>query len=133
MSEDSASAVVSVRAVSVDGVPVLRVAGEVDMRTVDRLRPELLAWLDGAPERVAIDLTGVTFLASSGLALLIEAAARADQHGVRIVLVADHRAVLRPIQATNLDQVFDVHPDVDHAVADARPAPPSTEVEAQDA
>ncbi|MFT7841620.1 STAS domain-containing protein [Saccharothrix sp. BKS2] len=127
MSEDSASAAVSVDAGAVGGVPVLRVGGEIDMGTCDVVRHALLPWLDGASGGVVVDLSGVTFLASSGLELLIEAARRADRGGVRLVLVAGHRAVLRPLQATNLDAVLAPHPDLDGAVAAARTATGATE------
>ncbi|TQM83234.1 anti-anti-sigma factor [Saccharothrix saharensis] len=134
MGEDSAAAA-SAQAVTVDGVPVLRVVGELDMTALDTVRAELLIWLDSAPEQVVIDLTGVTFMGSSGLALLIEAAAHADRCGVRFVLAAGHREVLRPIQVTNLDEVFDLYPDVAQAVAavtTTTPQPSPVEVEPQD-
>lgn len=132
MSDDSASAAVSVQAVTVDAVPVLRIAGEIDMSAEGTVRSELLFWLDNVLGQVVIDLSGVTFMGSSGLALLIEAARHADRCGVRFVLVAGHRAVLRPIEATNLNRIFDLYPDVDHAVAATRPEPSSTGIEVQE-
>ncbi|WP_447002159.1 STAS domain-containing protein [Saccharothrix isguenensis] len=117
MSEDQAFEAVSAQAVTVGGVPVLRVTGEIDMGSVDTVRAELLAWLESASDRVVLDLTGVMFLASSGLALLVEAARHAERCGVRFVVAAGHRAVLRSIKATQLDEVFDIYPDVDQAVA----------------
>ncbi|TQM78778.1 anti-anti-sigma factor [Saccharothrix saharensis] len=133
MADDDNAAAAAVRAVTVDGVPVLRIAGEIDVNAVDAVRPELLAWLDRAPEQVVVDLTGVTFIGSSGLALLVEAAGHADRGGVRFVLVADHRAVLRPFEATNLGQVFDLYPDVDRAVAATRFGAHPSEADPQDA
>ncbi|MFD7656996.1 STAS domain-containing protein [Actinosynnema sp. NPDC059797] len=110
MSENPASAAASVQADTVEGVPVVHVADEIDMSSVEAVRVEVLIWLDGLPERVGVvDLSGVTFLGSSGLALLVEAARNADRCGIRFVLVAGHRAVLRSIQATQLDEDFDFH------------------------
>ncbi|MEU7524254.1 STAS domain-containing protein [Saccharothrix sp. NPDC042600] len=74
---------------------------------------------------VVIDLTGVAFPGSRGLALPAEAAAHADRRGVRLVPAAGHRAVVHPIHVTALDDVFDLYQDVDRAVA-AVAAPPAT-------
>ena len=63
-----------------------------------------------------IDLGGVTFLASSGLAVLIRAAHRAEEDGVRLRLVASTRPVRRPLEVTGADQLFEIHPDADTAV-----------------
>ena len=42
------------QAVTVDGVPVLGMAGELDMSAVDMVHAELLVCLDGCPEQVVI-------------------------------------------------------------------------------
>lgn len=62
-----------------------------------------------------IDLTGVTFLASSGLAVLIRAAHRTEADAGRLRLVAATRAVRRPLEITGSDQLFDIQADVDSA------------------
>jgi anti-anti-sigma factor len=54
-----------------NGVVVLRPEGELDTATAPALR-ERLAQLGG--KRVRLDLGGVTFVASAGLAVLMEAA-----------------------------------------------------------
>jgi anti-sigma B factor antagonist len=55
-----------------------------------------------------VDHTGVTFLASRGLAVLLRAAHRAGEHGPRLRLVAATRAVSRPLEITGSGQLFDV-------------------------
>jgi anti-sigma B factor antagonist len=79
---------------------------------------------------VVVDLSGVTFLASSGLAVLIGGARRLAEIGGRLRLVAASRAVTRPLQVTGADALFDVHDDVASAVTAARTpdiAPPTGE------
>ena len=61
---------------------------------------------------VVVDLTGVTFLASSGLAVLIGGARRLTELGGRLRLVAASRSVTRPLQVTGADALFDIHDDV---------------------
>ncbi|MEN3307284.1 MAG: anti-sigma factor antagonist [Micromonosporaceae bacterium] len=66
-----------------DGTVVIAACGEIDMGTAPRLRDALTAALAGdSVRRVLLDMSGVTFLDSSGIAALIDAhhaAARGDR------------------------------------------------------
>lgn len=64
----------AVEVVSEDGVPVVQVSGELDISSVDSVRPFLDDVLKLRPERVVFDLGGVEFMDSSGIALLLSAA-----------------------------------------------------------
>jgi anti-sigma B factor antagonist len=103
------------------GAVLLAVAGEVDTRTAPDLEAGLNAALDAAADEpgagVVVDLGTVTFLASSGLAVLIRGANRATDLGRRLHLVAVTRAVARPLQVTGADVLFETHADVDSALA----------------
>jgi len=111
-------------AVSVDspqaGVVVLRVSGDIDMLTapvlIDHVRTQLK--VRGATRSLVIDLTGVTFLGSAGLAVLAEAHHTATDAEVTVRVVAPSRTVLRPLQVTGLDQLLTIVGDVNAAVAD---------------
>jgi anti-sigma B factor antagonist len=101
-------------------VALLAVRGELDTLTapeLDTALRELLDGLDGPALRPVVDLSRVTFLASSGLAVLIQAAHRADAESRVLHLVVSSRAVLRPLEVTGSDQLFTLHPDLDTAVA----------------
>lgn len=94
------------------GVAVLAVEGEVDTLTappLERALGELLA--DPADTVLVVDMGDVTFLASSGLAVLIRAAHQAAERGLRLRLVAVSRAVRRPLEITGSDQLFDLYDD----------------------
>jgi anti-anti-sigma factor len=54
--------------------------GELDLRTVSVLRDELTAQPTGVP--LVLDLRGVTFMDSAGLALMVEQQRRAGAEGV---------------------------------------------------
>jgi anti-anti-sigma factor len=64
---------------SASGGSVVTVFGELDIATADALRPVLEQALD-APGDVEIDLRGVTFVDSSGIAVLVWAAWRLREH-----------------------------------------------------
>lgn len=97
------------------GLTVLTVRGEVDTLTAPRLQTALDELLDLPPDGdgrdLAVDLEGVTFLASSGLGVLIHTARRAARDGRRLFVVATNRAVLRPLEVTGSAQLFTVLPD----------------------
>lgn len=102
------------------GTVVLEVDGEIDTLTAPRLEADLVSALDsGGAEgtSVIVDLTNVTFLASSGLAVLIYGARRATAAGRRLHVVAATRSVTRPMSVTGADTLFDTHADLDSALA----------------
>ncbi len=100
------------------GAVVLAVDGEVDTLTappMEQAMGKLLADTDDVV--LVVDLTNVTFLASSGLAVLIRAAHRATARDLRLRLVVPGRAVRRPLEVTGSDQLFAVYQDVQAALA----------------
>jgi anti-sigma B factor antagonist len=116
------------------GFVLLTVDGEIDTLTAASLEAGLNEAVDASRadgSGVVVDLSDVTFLASSGLAVLIGGARRLAELGGRLRLVAASRVVTRPLQVTGADALFDIHDDVASAVAASTPpgvAPPPGEV-----
>lgn len=94
-----------------NGAFLVTVSGEVDMATTPHLRSYLNRQLEKAQTLLVIDLRGITFLASSGIAALVETLEAARERGVRLRLVCDSREVVRPLEATGLTELFDIHTD----------------------
>ena len=88
---------------------LLVVDGEIDTLTAGSLERALTELLNASADALVVDLSAVTFLASSGLAVLIRAAHQAGERRLRLVSTA--RAVRRPMEITGSDQLFDLHPD----------------------
>jgi anti-sigma B factor antagonist len=103
----------------VDRMRVVTVVGDVDVLSGTRLRRTLGDELD-APEAegVVVDLTAVTLLSSTGLAVLVDAHRHAQEHGCRLVLVVDPatRAVPLALHAAGIAGFFTIHPDVEQAL-----------------
>lgn len=108
---------ISLGAREVGDICVVTVAGEVDMVTTPCLRAHLQRQLERAGSILVIDLTGVEFLGSSGLAVLVETLDMARERGTGLRLVCNSRGVLRPLEATGLTELFEIHPDPDTALA----------------
>jgi anti-sigma B factor antagonist len=98
---------------------VVAVAGEVDLASCSRLRASLAAAL-GEPGRgpVVVDLTAVTFIGSTGIAVLVDADghARKRDRSLRLVVDRGRAAVMRPLQATRVDEVLATYDDLDAAL-----------------
>jgi anti-sigma B factor antagonist len=96
---------------------LVTVAGEIDMMTTPRLRTFLQRQLEGGGSLLVIDLRAVSFLASSGLAVLVETLNQAREHRIELRLVCDSRKVTRPLEATGLTELFELYADPDAALA----------------
>jgi anti-sigma B factor antagonist len=94
------------------GTVLLSVRGEIDTLTAPAFTAATDDLLAESGDALVVDLSEVRFLASSGLAVLISAAHRAEERGLRLQLVAPTRAVRRPLEITGTGQLFDLHTDV---------------------
>jgi anti-sigma B factor antagonist len=97
-------------------VVVVRVGGEVDMLTTPHLGTSIAEELAHGPAILVLDLCSVTFLGSSGLAALVTAREDAATRGVSLRLVSAEHAVLRPLAATGLTDLFDIYDDLPAAM-----------------
>jgi anti-anti-sigma factor len=98
-----------------DDTVVVSVAGELDVATVPQLGAYLRATTASHPTHLVLDLSGVTFLASAGVGLLM--AAHDGQQGIHGQLhltgVAAKRAVHHVLEVLGVLARFDIHDDED--------------------
>jgi anti-sigma B factor antagonist len=88
-----------------DGVPVVVVAGDLDMATAGDMSQQL-AEVVGAGTDVVVDLSGLEFIDSTGLNALIAARRASEGRGGTLTLRRPARCVRRVLGITGLDQVF---------------------------
>ncbi len=96
-------------------VIVVAVAGELDLATAPRMRAYLVDETAPRPAHLVLDLSGVTFMASAGIRLLLEARGGSDEiHGeLHLTGVTTNPRVRRVLQLTGLLAAFDIHDDED--------------------
>lgn len=99
------------------GVVLATVSGEIDLATAHTFAQHLESTLAGPPAAVIADLDRVTFLSSSGLAVLQIFAQAAKSADVAFCLVSSQRTVLRHLQLTALDRDLTIKPTVAEARA----------------
>lgn len=96
---------------------VVKVDGEVDLSNAAGLRDHLIQQVTEGNHNIAVDLSGVEFMDSSGLAVLISGLRRTKEHDGSLVLVGPTASVRRVLSITGLDKVFEIYDSVDKAAA----------------
>lgn len=96
---------------------VVTVEGDVDLGTAAQLGDETLAATREDKPHLVLDLSGVTFLDSSGLKVLVSTHRRTELAGGSMALAAVPRVVMRVLTVTSLDKVFPIYDSVDDVVA----------------
>ena len=89
------------------GTRTLIVDGDLDVATAPRLVATFDQALEQRPDRIVIDVTGVEFADSSGLAALIRCRRRAVRCHSQLLLEVGDGAIARLLELTRLEQVFD--------------------------
>ncbi len=96
---------------------VLPLEGEIDLHVSPRVAISLAQMAEKKPDRLVVDLSRVSYIDSSGLAVLIEGMQNVERYGGKFA-IAGMPETVRPIfEIARLDQVFQVFPDVDAALA----------------
>jgi anti-sigma B factor antagonist len=99
-----------------DESTVVGVRGEVDVATAPALRDGLDEALEGGIGPVVVDLTGVTFIDSTGLGVLIGARRRCVEGGRELRVVVAEPRILKVFEITGLTELFTIHPSLDPAL-----------------
>ena len=89
--------------------------GDIDLTGSPALRVEARKVLDGRQPRVVVDLTGVPYMDSSGVATLVEAMQLARKNRVRLVLCCLQDRVRSIFEIAKLETVFTITASLDEA------------------
>ena len=91
-----------------NGQAVVRVHGEIDVYTAPQLWETIDAAIAGTPHELVIDLSDVTFLDSSGLAVLVRAHKRLRPIAGTVVIRGAAEQVYMTLDVTKLTSVLTV-------------------------
>ena len=94
-----------------DGVTIVSLTGEVDMRSSPELRGELRGVSDTSVPHVVINLEKVSYIDSSGIATLIECLKHVAQYGGKLSLVGVNEDIYPVFELAHLTDVFDISKD----------------------
>ena len=99
-----------------DGAVVIHVQGDLDVYTAPRLK-EALAEGSTAGSRLILDLSGVDFIDSTALGVLVGALQESQAGGGAFQLVVDDPFLLKIFHITGFDGLFSIFPQVEDALS----------------
>src|SRR4029077_10010875 len=98
---------------------VLPLEGEIDLHVSPNVTASLNLMIEKKPRQLIVDLSRVTYIDSSGLAALIEGMQNVEKYGGKFALAGLPDTIRAIFEIARLDQVFQIFPDVDAALAAA--------------
>ena len=97
---------------------IVALDGDVDLNRAPDIRRILLDCVARGLD-VLVDLSGVTYIDSSGIASLVEALQEAGKKGTGLGLVAVSDDARKVFELARLDKVFAIHADLQSAMSGA--------------
>jgi anti-sigma B factor antagonist len=98
------------------GALVIAFSGDIDLQTSPDARKALLE-LVGKGKPILVDLSGVGYIDSSGVASLVECLQSVKKSGQKLALVSVSDGALRVLQLARLDRVFTICANLDEGVS----------------
>jgi anti-sigma B factor antagonist len=110
--------IVKISSRRVDQATILDVSGNIDMSNSPEVRKALLQLLrEKGVTRVALNLTGVGYIDSSGVASLVEGLKASRESGSRFVLFGLNDSAREVLKISRLLKLFEVYEDETQAMA----------------
>ena len=99
------------------GWVILNPTGEIDLATVGKLEDALAASMNTGGMDIAVDLTGVTFMDSTGLRALLAASQQLTDSGQRMALIVSGGPVDRLLDISGVGQTLATFQSIEAATA----------------
>lgn len=96
---------------------ILALEGEIDLHRSPEIKDLLQPFIQRKMPRILLDLSGVTYMDSSGLAVFIEALQHVLGYGGKLGLFGLQESVRSIFEIARLDQVFEIYRDKATALA----------------
>ncbi|HEV3072238.1 MAG TPA: STAS domain-containing protein [Solirubrobacteraceae bacterium] len=96
----------SIACVIDNGTASLALEGELDLATAATLEQRLGELEDGGSTHLMVDLAGLAFIDSTGLRVLLQANARAQEHGHKLTLCPGSETVQRVFEVTGVQDAL---------------------------
>ena len=99
-----------------DAPTVLPLKGEIDLHVFPEITASLDALIETKPRHLVVDISGVTYIDSAGLAALIVAMQKVEAYGGQFSLAGLQTTVRSIFRMSRLDRTFRIFPDVEAAL-----------------
>ena len=102
---------------------LISVSGELDLYTAQRLQARIDEAGAVGADTVVVDLSEVSFIDSTALAVLVQETRRLEGRGRSLVLVTNDPRTKRVVEVTGLNRVLRTYPTLQDALAELAPEP----------
>jgi anti-sigma B factor antagonist len=99
-----------------DDIVICRVSGEITFSTSPDLRTRLMAAIDGGAKKVVINLSGVGYVDSSGMATLVELLQKIKSLEGDLKLAEAPDKIIEILDMVRLKDIFDFEETEDKAI-----------------
>jgi anti-sigma B factor antagonist len=99
----------------VDGRMIIAVTGELDVHTAAQLEQALKDNIEAGQTDIVLDLTGLGFLDSTGLGVMVKGLKWAKDSGGGLQVIADDAKIVKVFTITGLDVAMSLQPDLREA------------------
>ena len=99
-----------------DDLTHLGIKGRMDMMGLEGIELKFTAHTVSRRKPTLIDLSGVEFIASLGLRLLVSAAKGLKRHGATMILLSPQPSVENVLRASGIDEIMPIVHDYDEAI-----------------
>jgi anti-sigma B factor antagonist len=106
--KDAAALAMEREQFSANGCAVLA-HGQIDLYSAPTFKTALVEAIDAGATELIVDLTGVDFMDSTGLGVLIGVNKRLGQVGGAMAIVAPDETIRRTFEISGLDSAFDIY------------------------
>ncbi|MDQ7032668.1 MAG: STAS domain-containing protein [Desulfonauticus sp.] len=94
-------------------VYLVKIVGELEIDSVEKLKPKLEAVIESDRNILAIDLSEITFMDSTGIGFLVALNNKLKRKGKKLVLVKPSVQVIKTLKLINIYHFFDQIEDID--------------------
>ena len=99
------------------GVELMAVNGRLDSSTSPAFEAEMLKWIESMATHYVVDLSGVNFMSSAALRVLLSMAKRTSRNSKTILLACPTPEVQDIFHIANFTAIFRIVSTVDEALA----------------
>ena len=91
---------------------VLPLEGALDVATANEAHKRMLGLVLRRRDRLVLDLSGLTFMDSTGIRFVLQAREHAHMHGASFVVVRGPEPVMRVLELVGLESQLDLIPSL---------------------
>jgi anti-sigma B factor antagonist len=96
---------------------IVRAEGQLDLHTAPTLQAEIDSALETKPPRVVVDLSGVDFMDSTGLSVIVATVAAMREQGGEVRVVTGADKITKVFTLTGVDQQVGLFGSLEEALA----------------